>query len=72
MLSVNLNPGMMKKLLLFTLAFVLFIASQAQNYQPINTQDTAGVWSIWDEKYFFLGDSAFDGHQYKKTLENRR
>jgi hypothetical protein len=66
MLSVNLNPGMMKKLLLFTLAFVLFIASQAQNYQPINTQDTAGVWSIWDEKYFFLGDSAFDGHQYKK------
>lgn len=58
----------MKNVLLLSITFTLLWAlpSKAQTYTPINTQDTAGIWSIWDEKYFFLGDSAFDGHQYKK------
>ncbi len=57
----------MKKsaLLLFTL---ISFWSNAQTLTPVPTQDTVAVWSVWSDKYVFLGDSTFNGNQYKKVF----
>ena len=49
-----------------SLFIALGISLSAQSYIPINTQDTTGVWSVFKEKFYFKGDSLFDGHIYKK------
>ena len=60
------------KSIITSLFIALSISLSAQSYIPINTQDTTGVWSVWEDKIFFRGDSLLNGQVYKKIWKNEK